>query len=113
MSRVEIEVRAPRAVDATPARWRGDAGHSPLDCHTGSDVLEIDPSSVKALFRQGKCYLALDKWDAAKESFRKVLELDDGNMEARRGLQSVRVSVCVKINQRARLRGQRRMTPEI
>ena len=80
------------------------------DC---SDVLDIDPSSVKALFRQGKCYLALDKWDAAKESFRKVLELDDGNMEARRGLQSVRVSVCVKINQRARLRGQRRMTPEI
>ena len=65
------------------------------DC---SDVLDIDPSSVKALFRQGKCYLALDKWDAAKESFRKVLELDDGNMEARRGLQSVRVSVCVKIN---------------
>ena len=103
MSRVEIEVRAPRAVDATPAQWRGDAGHSPLDCHTGSDVLEIDPSSVKALFRQGKCYLALDKWDAAKESFRKVLELDDGNMEARRGLQSVRVSVCVKINQRVRL----------
>ena len=48
-----------------------------------------DPTSVKALFRQGKCYLALDKWDAAKESFRKVLELDDGNMEARRGLQSV------------------------
>ena len=93
MSRVEIEVRAPRAVDATPARWRGDAGHSPLDCHTGSDVLEIDPSSVKALFRQGKCYLALDKWDAAKESFRKVLELDDGNMEARRGLQSVRVKM--------------------
>jgi len=80
------------------------------DC---SDVLDIDPSSVKALFRQGKCYLALDKWDAAKESFRKVLELDDGNMEARRGLRSVRVSVCVKINQRARLRGQRRMTPEI
>ena len=103
MSSVEIEVRAPRAVDATPARWRGDAGHSPLDCHTGSDVLEIDPSSVKALFRQGKCYLALDKWDAAKESFRKVLELDDGNMEARRGLQSVRVSVCVKINERVRL----------
>ena len=67
------------------------------DC---SNVLEIDSSSVKALFRQGKCYLALDKWDAAKESFRKVLELDDGNMEARRGLQSVRVSVCVKINQR-------------
>ena len=61
-----------------------------------------DPASVKALFRQGKCYLALDKWDAAKESFRKVLELDDGNMEARRGLQSVRVSVCVKINQRVR-----------
>ena len=77
------------------------------DC---SDVLDIDPSSVKALFRQGKCYLALDKWDAAKESFRKVLELDDGNMEARRGLQSVRVSVCVKINQRVRLRGQRRMS---
>ena len=50
-----------------------------------------DPTSVKALFRQGKCYLALDKWDAAKESFRKVLELDDGNMEARRGLQSVRL----------------------
>ena len=60
------------------------------DC---SDVLDIDPSSVKALFRQGKCYLALDKWDAAKESFRKVLELDDGNMEARRGLQSVRVKM--------------------
>ena len=100
MTRVEIEVRAPHAVDATPARWRGDAGHSPLDRHTGSDVLEIDPSSVKALFRRGKCQLALDKWDAAKESFRKVLELDDGNMEARRGLQSVRVSVCVKINQR-------------
>jgi len=60
------------------------------DC---SDVLEIDPTSVKALFRQGKCYLALDKWDAAKESFRKVLELDDGNMEARRGLQSVRVKM--------------------
>ena len=58
------------------------------DC---SDVLDIDASSVKALFRQGKCYLALDKWDAAKESFRKVLELDDGNMEARRGLQSVRL----------------------
>jgi hypothetical protein len=58
------------------------------DC---SDVLDIDPTSVKALFRQGKCYLALDKWDAAKESFRKVLELDDGNMEARRGLQSVRL----------------------
>ena len=56
------------------------------DC---SDVLDIDATSVKALFRQGKCYLALDKWDAAKESFRKVLELDDGNMEARRGLQSV------------------------
>ena len=52
-----------------------------------------DPASVKALFRQGKCYLALDKWDAAKESFRKVLELDDGNMEARRGLQSVRVKM--------------------
>ena len=67
------------------------------DC---SDVLDIDSTSVKALFRQGKCYLALDKWDSAKESFRKVLELDDGNMEARRGLQSVRVSVCVKINQR-------------
>ena len=48
---------------------------------------------MKALFRQGKCYLALDKWDAAKESFRKVLELDDGNMEARRGLQSVRVKM--------------------
>jgi tetratricopeptide (TPR) repeat protein len=48
---------------------------------------------VKALFRQGKCYLALDKWEAAKESFRKVLELDDGNMEARRGLQSVRVKM--------------------
>ena len=60
------------------------------DC---SDVLDIDPTSVKALFRQGKCYLALDKWDAAKESFRKVLELDDGNMEARRGLQSVRVKM--------------------
>jgi tetratricopeptide (TPR) repeat protein len=72
------------------------------DC---SDVLDIDATSVKALFRQGKCYLALDKWDAAKESFRKVLELDDGNMEARRGLQSVRVSVCVKINQRVRLTG--------
>ena len=56
------------------------------DC---SDVLDIDSTSVKALFRQGKCFLALDKWDAAKESFRKVLELDDGNMEARRGLQSV------------------------
>ena len=56
------------------------------DC---SDVLEIDNTSVKALFRQGKCFLALDKWDAAKDSFRKVLELDDGNMEARRGLQSV------------------------
>ena len=65
------------------------------DC---SDVLDIDATSVKALFRQGKCFLALDKWDAAKDSFRKVLELDDGNMEARRGLQSVRVSVCVKIN---------------
>ena len=60
------------------------------DC---SDVLDIDATSVKALFRQGKCYLALDKWDAAKESFRKVLELDDGNMEARRGLQSVRVKM--------------------
>ena len=56
---------------------------------TGSDVLDIDPTSVKALFRRGKCQLALDKWDAAKESFRKVLELDDGNMEARRGLQTV------------------------
>ena len=56
-------------------------------------MLEIDPSSVKALFRQGKCQLACDKWDAAKESFRKVLELDDGNMEARRGLQSVRVKM--------------------
>ena len=56
-------------------------------------MLEIDPSSVKALFRRGKCQLALDKWDAAKESFRKVLELDDGNMEARRGLQSVRVKM--------------------
>ena len=67
------------------------------DCN---DVLDIDPTSVKALFRRGKCQLALDKWDAAKESFRKVLELDDGNMEARRGLQSVRVSVCVKINLR-------------
>merc|ERR1719274_181989 len=60
------------------------------DC---SDVLDIDPSSVKALFRRGKCQLALDKWDAAKDSFRKVLELDDGNMEARRGLQSVRVKM--------------------
>ena len=56
-------------------------------------MLDIDPTSVKALFRQGKCYLALDKWDAAKESFRKVLELDDGNVEARRGLQSVRVKM--------------------
>ena len=56
------------------------------DC---SDVRRtLTPTSVKALFRQGKCYLALDKWDAAKESFRKVLELDDGNMEARRGLQA-------------------------
>ena len=88
---MEIEFRAPHAVDATPARWRGDAGPSPLDRHTGSDVLDIDPTSVKALFRRGKCQLACDKWDAAKESFRKVLELDEGNVEARRGLQSVRL----------------------
>ena len=27
-----------------------------------------DPASVKALFRQGKCYLALDKWDAVWKS---------------------------------------------
>lgn len=60
------------------------------DC---SDVIDIDPTSVKAYFRRGKCQLACDKWDAAKESFRKVLELDDGNMEARRGLQSVRVKM--------------------
>ena len=68
-------------------------------------MIDVDPTSVKAYFRRGKCQLACDKWDAAKESFRKVLELDDGNMEARRGLQSVRVSVCVKINQRVRLTG--------
>jgi predicted TPR repeat methyltransferase len=55
-------------------------------------VLDVDPASVKALFRLGKCQLALDHWDAAKESFRKVLELDDGNVEARRGLQSVRAA---------------------
>ena len=54
-------------------------------------MLDIDPSSVKALFRRGKCQLACDKWDDAKESFRKVLELDEGNVEARRGLQSVRL----------------------
>ena len=60
------------------------------DC---SDVIDVDPTSVKAYFRRGKCQLACDKWDAAKESFRKVLELDDGNMEARRGLQSVRVKM--------------------
>ena len=56
-------------------------------------MIDVDPTSVKAYFRRGKCQLACDKWDAAKESFRKVLELDDGNMEARRGLQSVRVKM--------------------
>ena len=62
-------------------------------------MIDVDPTSVKAYFRRGKCQLACDKWDAAKESFRKVLELDDGNMEARRGLQSMpawkSTDVCV------------------
>merc|ERR1711861_42199 len=39
------------------------------------DALEIDGTSLKALFRHGSACLSLDEWDTACESFHAILKI--------------------------------------
>ena len=61
----------------------GDFGAADKDC---GEVLEKDPGNVKALFRKAKAQVGLDHWAEAKALFRKVLDIEPKNADARRGL---------------------------
>ena len=65
---------------------RKDYAGAETDC---VDVLAKEPGSLKALFRLAKAQLALEKWDAAKGNFKKMLAQDEGNVEARRGVAEI------------------------
>ena len=60
------------------------------DC---DEVLEREPLHIKALYRRGRCCLEMDDWPAAKKAFASVLEIDEANKDARRGLLKVREAV--------------------
>ena len=42
-------------------------------------ALEIEPANVKALFRKGKAFNALDDWEEATRNLKKALEIDPKN----------------------------------
>lgn len=49
-------------------------------------ALEISPSNVKALYRQGCAYLALDDYDNASSTLKRARQLDPNNVDVRKKL---------------------------
>ncbi|XP_067865472.1 FK506-binding protein-like [Heterodontus francisci] len=47
-----------------------------------SKALEIDPDSVKCLYRRGQAYASINEFDKAKGDLKRVLELEPGNTAA-------------------------------
>jgi len=52
-------------------------------------ILKTDKENVKALFRRGQAYLGQKKYKKAKEDFRRILELDSENSDAKKQLTKV------------------------
>jgi len=57
------------------------------------DVLKIQPDNVKALFRKGQAYNALDNWDECKKALLRCLELSPDNADAKKELAKLRQKI--------------------
>lgn len=75
------EARAILYANRAAAKTKLDRKKSALDDCT--KALEYNPNYVKALLRRAILYEETDKLDESLEDFRKVLELEPGNSEAR------------------------------
>lgn len=53
-------------------------------------ALELEPTSVKALFRRGKCNAQLGHLDEAKEDLERVMQLQPDNKDANRELRALK-----------------------
>jgi tetratricopeptide (TPR) repeat protein len=59
-------------------------------------ALHFDPKSTKALYRRGEAYLALQKYEKAKEDFHRVISLDPSNNSAKKSLQHCKKIIMKK-----------------
>lgn len=79
-----LDCKEPRAIlyaNRAAAKTKLDRKRSALDDCT--KALEYNPNYVKALLRRASLYEETDKLDESLEDYRKVLELEAGNSEAR------------------------------
>ncbi|SBT76999.1 peptidyl-prolyl cis-trans isomerase, putative [Plasmodium ovale] len=60
-----------------------------------STVLSLDRNNVKAYYRKGKAYMSLDLYDEAREEFRKVLEIDPSDINAKQSLLTLRNKILI------------------
>ena len=62
-----------------------------LDCiKTCDEALEIDPASVKALFRKGSACIHYGRWEDADRNLQLALKADPTNVGAKRELRRLR-----------------------
>ncbi|XP_048376336.1 FK506-binding protein-like [Stegostoma tigrinum] len=54
--------------------------------HNCSKALEIEPDSVKCLYRRGQAYAAINEFEKAKSDLKQVLKFEPGNTAAARQL---------------------------
>mmetsp|Transcript_89595 Transcript_89595/g.261923 ORF Transcript_89595/g.261923 Transcript_89595/m.261923 type:complete len:450 (-) Transcript_89595:104-1453(-) len=63
-----------------------------LAADMANKALELEPSSIKALFRRGCAYVNAEKWYLAAEDFKHVLELEPGNVAAQEEMEKMTAS---------------------
>ena len=68
-------------------------------------ALEIDPASVKALYRRGCAYLELGSWDEAKADLKGCLALDAKNKGAITALKKVQAKITGHANKQKAMFG--------
>lgn len=62
---------------------------------SADNVLKIEPSNVKALFRRGTCYNKMGNLEAGKSDMQRVVELDPTNLAAKKEL--VEITKALKL----------------
>jgi len=60
-------------------------GEHPVALKLLNEVLGVDPSHPKALYRRGQTYMHLSEWEAAREDYRKMAALGSAELKLEAG----------------------------
>eukprot|EP00088_Acartia_fossae_P020441 TRINITY_DN2202_c0_g1_i1.p1 TRINITY_DN2202_c0_g1~~TRINITY_DN2202_c0_g1_i1.p1 ORF type:complete len:309 (+),score=93.11 TRINITY_DN2202_c0_g1_i1:42-929(+) len=71
---------------ANRAQMNRVLGHKDKAIRNSSKAIELDPEYLKAILRRAELYEETEKLDEALEDYKRVIELDSNNAEARRAL---------------------------